>query len=844
MHHIKLSRIISSKIIIFFLLFYITILQSAEILYEKDWSRIISGDNATQLTRGVNLIPYPHKINEKILTKIFNKIDFSDQSAKQLKAWQKGLLQYGWAQFENEPEKNKYQAVQLVISGNKTPKLYVNYYTKSGLVLSACFTISGKQLSFKKNVLSEILDQSVFSTVRTAALFILKQEHFEKQFFEHILNLDYPGLEAVKKAYREGKILLAAHETAEYFRRKKHPVWDNSTPIKKAERDAAADKILRHEFSYGDSTIYMGKRIDYRNNPTNNTEWLWSLNHMRHWVTLLNGYKNTANEMYAQEFNRDVIDWTVRNPAPPFRLTRVPSWRNLDAGDRMAMSWPHSFFGFMASPSFQTQAVQLMLASIWSHGRHIEQFPSGLHFASNWSIVESNGLADLGMYFPEFKESEKWVNTGFQRLSNQMDLQIFPDGIQHELSPGYHHYCLRSFYRAYDVARKTGTPIPPNYIKTLEKMFEYLLYISTPARQVPPTNDSNSFNIRDWMQIGYDNFKRQDMLYIATNGQKGEPPKKTSILFPWGGHIVMRSDWSPNAWYLFFDAGPTGVNHQHEDKLHLDISAFGRIFLRDGGKGSYIPNKWRRYFISTQAHNTIIINGQGQQRIPQKETHRVANPMKNQWISNENIDFSSGTYSDGYGDKRIDVTHSRYVIFKKKEYWLIIDVLKGKGKHEFDALYHFTPCSLKTDIVQNSVATLFNDGRNIKISTAATVPLKTKIIEGAENPEQGWIALGSGKKAAPTAVFSGSTELPVMIATVIRPFTGEISSEIIIEIQKSADKQANVIVHFDQSDDQWIINLNKKNHIMLNGKDENAVVYFKRKEKGKETETLMVRFEE
>ncbi|MCK5853525.1 alginate lyase family protein, partial [bacterium] len=674
------------------------------------------------------------------------------------------------------------------------------------------------------------------------AMFILNQEHFQKQFFEEMLNLDYPGLEKVKNAYKEEKKLLAAYEVAEYFRRMKHPVWENSPPIKKNISDIAADKVVRHEFAFGDSTIHFGKRIDYRNNPTKNTEWLWGLNDMRHWVTLLDGYINTSNEIYAREFNRDVIDWTVRNPAPPFRLTRNPSWRNLEAGDRMAYTWPQSFFGFLASPSFQTQAVQIMLASMWSHGQHITHFPSGLHFSSNWSIVESNGLVDLGMYFPEFKDAKKWVDTGFRRLSNQMDLQIYPDGVQHELASGYHYYCLRSFYKAYDVALKTGTSIPLDYTNTLEKMYEYLMYISSPARMAPPCNDSGRFSVGDATKIGAETFKRQDMLYIATNGKEGIEPQKTSLQFPYAGQSVMRSDWSPQSWYLFFDAGPTGVNHQHEDKLHISVSAFGRIFLTDGGKGSYIPNKWRRYLISTQAHNTIIIDGQSQQRIPQKKTHRTETPLINQWISNDKMDFASGTYSSGYGDEHIDVVHSRYIIFKKKEYWLVLDVLKGKGEHKFESLFHFTPCSLKTDSQTNTIETLFDDGRNIKITSKSTTPLNLNIIEGAENPEQGWIVFSGKRVAAPTAVFSGRTFLPLTIATVIQPFMDQTASKLHIEFKKQSNAQANIILHFDNYDDHWIINLEKKNQLIIDNKEEQKAVYFSRFKDNREVDTFTAGF--
>ena len=282
------------------------------------------------------------------------------------------------------------------------------------------------------------------------------------------MNLDYPGLEAVKQAYENKKILLAAHELAEYFRRKIHPIWQPSEITTIALIDEPAEKVLRHEFNFGDSTICFGDRIDFRNNPTNSNEWIWGLNRMNHWVTLLTGYRKTSQEAYAQEYNSQVIDWTVRNPAPAFRLTRVPSWRNLEAGIRMSFVWPKTFFGFLQSPSFQTQAIQLMLASIWSHAEHIKRFPSGMRFVNNWVIIGSNGLAHVGMNFPEFQKAELWAETGLNRLSLQLEKQVYPDGAQHELASGYHIACLHSFYQAYESAQKTNTHL--HSLETLIKL--------------------------------------------------------------------------------------------------------------------------------------------------------------------------------------------------------------------------------------------------------------------------------------------------------------------------------------------------------------------------------------
>ncbi|MBN1350719.1 alginate lyase family protein [candidate division KSB1 bacterium] len=803
--------------------------RAAEILYEHEWTRIVSGDRATRVTREIADAAFPTTINPKAIAAILDSIGFPGQTKTELNAWAAGLVSYGWAQFENEPEQTPYKVVQLIVVNDSGPEVIARKANLYGMVLEAKFDLKGKKLSSREIIIPVSLDRTVFHTVLSPALFILNQEHFQKHFFEGMLNLNFPGLERAKNAYEARKTLLAAHEVAEYFRRKQHPIFQAKLPQKSAESDEAAEAIMRHEFQSGDSTIKFGERIDYRNNPTENSEWIWGLNRMGHWITLLNAYMKTGNEAYAREFNLQVIDWVVRNPAPPFRLTRVPSWRNLEAGIRMSSTWPQSFFGFRAAPSLQTHAIQLMLASIWSHARHIERFPSGMRFVNNWVIIGSTGLASVGMIFPEFQEATTWAETGLNRLSEQLNKQVYPDGMQHELATGYHLACMHSFYQVYEYAQATATPVPPNFQNTLEKMFEYIMYVSTPTRQVPPTNDAHRRDIAQWLNSGAELFDRTDMQFVATYGAHGEPPAHASHPSPWGGHFVMRSDWSADAWYLFFDAGPTGVSHQHEDKLHIDVSAFGRDFLTDGGKGTYIPDKWRTYFVSTAAHNTFLIDGQGQNRIELQATHRAESELKNCWFSDDRLDFASGSYHSGYGPQRIAVNHSRTVLFKKQAYWLVLDYLTGNARHRFESLFHFTPSEVLTDDAHKTAYTAFDDSLNIQLHAAATVPVQLQIIKGQENPEQGWISTGSAHRiAAPTAIFEGEGKLPVLIATAIQPFKSQHPPEIQIEIKKSSPTQAALLIRSESGVDHWWINLENQNRIVVDGKPRTACVYFRR----------------
>ena len=164
---------IFNQLILFFM--FSIVLTASEILYENNWIRIITGDMATRLTRGISEQPQPKIIDEAVVKAIFNKMDIAEPSSAQLEAWILGLKQYGWAQQENEPEHESYRALQIIVVDENKLELLVKIFELVGQTSETRFSLEGKQLSFKNIDVPEILNQDVFYTVHSPALFVLMQ---------------------------------------------------------------------------------------------------------------------------------------------------------------------------------------------------------------------------------------------------------------------------------------------------------------------------------------------------------------------------------------------------------------------------------------------------------------------------------------------------------------------------------------------------------------------------------------------------------------------------------------------------------------------------------------------
>ncbi|MCL7764477.1 heparinase II/III-family protein [Polaribacter sp. Z014] len=79
---------------------------------------------------------------------------------------------------------------------------------------------------------------------------------------------------------------------------------------------------------------------------------------------------------------------------------------------------------------------------------------------------------------------------------------------------------------------------------------------------------------------------------MATNGEKGTVPDGgNSFFYPWAGQLISRSSYDKEAHWSFFDVGPWGAGHEHSDKLHLSVSAYGKDLLVDSGRFAY-SGKW------------------------------------------------------------------------------------------------------------------------------------------------------------------------------------------------------------------------------------------------------------
>jgi hypothetical protein len=379
------------------------------------------------------------------------------------------------------------------------------------------------------------------------------------------------------------------------------------------------------------------------------------------------------------------------------------------------------------------------------------------HTTGNWLAMEGNGLFHVGVLFPEFKAARNWRDTAAQWIYAELNNQVYPDGVQIELASGYHHVSLNNFLELFKIARLNSEPLPDDFLRRLEKMYDFDVFGAMPDRRLPGVQDGGYFDVRRALAEAAELFPaRQDFRWYAANGKEGRPPSEQSHAFPYAGYFVMRSGWEPNARWLWFDGGPFGYGHQHEDKLSIIVAAYGKTFLLDPGNFTYERSKWRSYFIDSPSHNVVLVDGQPQRRRGQpREAYVVKEPLPHVWASEPGFDYVEAAFEEDFGGSvKRGVSHRRSVLFVKPDFWVILDTLTAKdgNEHTYEALFHFD-AKVKTDGLR--LVTANTDEPTLTIAARPDPGMSLRIVEGQEDPVQGWLPRSlSSVRPAPVGIYT------------------------------------------------------------------------------------------
>lgn len=516
----------------------------------------------------------------------------------------------------------------------------------------------------------------------------------------------------------------------------------------------------------------------------------WELSRFHHLTVLGQAYQLTGNEKYAREFVKQISDWIENNP-PKFGV----NWAStMDVAIRAA-NWILGFSFFKDSAEISDEFLLKFLKSLLVHARHImgnlERSRTGLN--SNHYLSNLTGLIYLGIMFPEFREAKRWRNFGVQELVKEMEKQVNSDGCDFESSIPYHRLVLELFGYSALLCKLGNIELSDYFWNELKKMFDFVAYYTKPDGLAPQIGDNDDGQLHK-LQIEDRKSQINDHRYLFDLAKRiwreYRPPIPTSKDFPQSGYYIMRDKDD----YLIISAGEVGTggigNHKHNDMLSFELQIGKQDFIIDPGTYVYTPNvKMRNLFRSTAYHNTVVIDGEEQNRFDENQLFSMqtgAEIKVDKWETNNNYDFLDVQHS-GYEHLKEPITHRRQIFFHKTDgYWIIKDILTGKGKHDFDLYFHFAPMSIgvsslpkelikKVKSIRNPIIegnfdvdeSLVVKTKNMESTNLLVIPVNTAFDLSLEI-ENGWVSYSYGVKVkAPVLRYKKTAICPVEFITIL-----------------------------------------------------------------------------
>ncbi|MGH9446235.1 MAG: heparinase II/III family protein, partial [Terriglobia bacterium] len=278
-------------------------------------------------------------------------------------------------------------------------------------------------------------------------------------------------------------------------------------------------------------------------------------------------------------------------------------------------------------------------------------------------------------------ESSSWQRRGAALLAQEMEEQVLSDGGHFERSPMYHAQILEDLL---DIQSLGAAQFPaPSCLRELPErigqMAKFLFGILHPDGEIPLFNDA-AFGIAS---------PASDILTRVPAFITDRRPEIT--LFRETGYAVIRDRRAGAC--LIFDCGPLGPNYQlghgHCDVLSYELSLHGARVVVDTGVSTYERTPERHYQRSTAAHNTVRVDGEDQAEI--WASFRAGRRPQAGRVQAGIITGCRFVRAEHSGYRHRGVMHHRTIFQVPDSSWLVVDWLRGRGKHRIESFIHFHP---------------------------------------------------------------------------------------------------------------------------------------------------------
>jgi len=523
-------------------------------------------------------------------------------------------------------------------------------------------------------------------------------------------------------------------------------------------------------------------KVNHRSEDvTGNVKQIWELSRMHHLTVLAAAFSLSGDERYADRAASHLRSWWAQNPF----LSGVHWTSGIESGLRLiTWVWVRRLLDRWVGVAELFERNEMARAQIWWHQHYLASFRSRGSSANNHVIAEAAGLLVAALAFDWFAESERWREDAARDLEDELKNNTFPSGVNREMAFDYHGFVTELAVVAAAEADWAARPLSDDLWALLYQMFEVVASVVDVALRAPRHGDGDNGTalVLDptgprWsglLAVG-------EALFDTPGWWPTVAPTPTSTLlssmtgrrrttdhsevrpshYADAGLTLMRS--APSDGHEIWcrcDAGPHGflsiAAHAHADALAVEVRFDGTDVLADPGTYCYHGEpRWRSYFRSTLAHNTIEVGRQDQSTSggPFLWTRHARSELTELETDADGRVTHWSAVHDGYRSLTPSVRHLRSVRLASRLRRIeIVDCLETAGVHPFRLAFHLGP-DIHARMVERSIELTWSDGPSTR-KAALHLPdgLSWSLSRGATDPILGWYSECFGEKRPAWAI--------------------------------------------------------------------------------------------
>ena len=404
--------------------------------------------------------------------------------------------------------------------------------------------------------------------------------------------------------------------------------------------------------------------IDWKNDPFGDKNWMFQLNAWRMLDPYLSRFNKSDVDFVSSVIN-DFVDFEKKN-------NNEWLWYDMSAGLRALKI---SFFIKKCKALKLDHKINDLHYLINQHIKHLSD-PNELN-SGNHGLFQLNGLKSIIFLFSSSPVSKLYFSDlavyANEKMSDLIKRQLGKYGVHTECSPDYHFFTHKKINNI--IASPWWRDISKESLSLLIKGEYAKAWLTFPNKRCVPVGDSSCGAVLKNLPKLYDWPHHKNGKYLGARLD---------------GYSVVRSDSEvnvKNSSFLFFTGAFHSSTHKHCDDLSFVLQEKNLDILIDSGKYGYKHDSFRKYFLSSKAHNTIVVDDMSSSRRKNDAYGSAINgeprAFNGFWIMEGYVNHSSNNYS-----------HLRQIFYKPGEDLYVIDLVKNGLKHdlrEVSLYWHLDP---------------------------------------------------------------------------------------------------------------------------------------------------------